>query len=101
VDKKAPAVLRMVLLNSRTAIPLLLFIAQIRTNILCGSSDEVAGSRSKGEQQLKLIAHLFDTSQEVLMQFTDFLVTAALPSLNSDGAAVASNKVIENIASLM
>jgi len=82
-----------VLLTSRTAIPLLLFIAQIRTRIIAGCSDD-GSSSVKREQQLKLVAHLFDTSQEVLMQFTDFLVTAGLPSAGVDVAALSSNNIL-------
>ena len=96
VNKKAAAELRAVLMSSRTAIPLLLFIAQIRTNIL-GDGDSLPNKSS----QLKLLAHLFDISQEVLMQFTEFLVTAGLSNSSGDLSAVANNKLLEKIVSLM
>ena len=54
-------------MSSNLAIPLLLLIAQTRSRILfCEEST-----------QLKLISHLFDTSHDVLMQFTDFFVGGA------------------------
>ena len=64
VSKKAQRILRDTMLSSGTAIPLLLFIAQSRSNILY----------DKNTSQLKLISYLYDTCQDVLMQFTDFLV---------------------------
>lgn len=96
VNKKAAAELRAVLMNSRTAMPLLLFIAQIRTNIL-GNGEAIPMKNS----QLKLLAHLFDISQEILMQFTDFLVTAGLTNSITDSSSLANNKLIETIATLM
>ena len=67
VNKGAAKILRDSLLSSDAAIPLLLLIAQIRSRILfCTETRE-----------LKLISHLYDTAQDVLMQFTDFLVAGA------------------------
>lgn len=54
-------VLREELMSSNTALPLLLFIAQIRSRILFGDN--------KGDSSnLKLTGHLFDTAQDLLMQ---------------------------------
>ena len=53
------------LMSSNTAIPALLFIAQIRSKILLCTDTT----------QLKLISYLYDTCQDVLMQFTEFLVS--------------------------
>ena len=66
-DNKAVIILRDELMNSKTAIPLLLFIAQIRSRILF----------DQNLKQIKLISHLYDTSQDVLMQFTSFLVAGS------------------------
>jgi hypothetical protein len=62
-SRVAMKTLRDTLLSSETAVPLLLLIAQIRSRILFNTDTP----------QLKLISHLFDTAQDVLMQFTDFL----------------------------
>jgi THO complex subunit 2 len=78
VNKKAVRVLRDTMLSSGTALPLLLFIAQSRSNILYQTSE---GSTS----QLKLISYLYDTCQDVLMQFTDFLLSSGANS-NGKGA---------------
>jgi hypothetical protein len=75
--KKATGILRDELIGSQTAIPLLLFIAQVRSRLL----------HDAASTQLKLISHLYDTAQDVLMQFTEFLVGGA--------------KSLESIASLM
>jgi hypothetical protein len=64
-SRVAMKTLRDTLLSSETAVPLLLLIAQIRSRILFNTDTP----------QLKLISHLFDTAQDVLMQFTDFLGT--------------------------
>jgi hypothetical protein len=69
--------LRDTLLSSETALPLLLFIARIQSQILF----------STATPDLKLISHLYDTAQDVLMQFTEFLVAGA--------------KSIEDIAKIM
>lgn len=63
-NKKAIRILREVLFSSGTAFPLLVLIAQVRSKILFDAETT----------QLKLISYLYDTSQDVLMQFTDFLV---------------------------
>lgn len=63
--KKSGIILRDELLASGTAMPLLLFIAQIRSRVLF----------EQDEMPLKLISQLYDTAQDVLMQFSDFLVT--------------------------
>jgi THO complex subunit 2 len=53
-------ILREELMTSGTALPMLLFIAQVRSRTLhCTETP-----------QLKLISHMFDTAQDVLMQFT-------------------------------
>eukprot|EP01041_Mallomonas_annulata_P007237 gene7237-14767_t len=62
--KKVVNRLREELIASGTAIPLLLLIAQARTRLL----------HRFEAPQLKLISYLYDTCQEVLMQFTDFLI---------------------------
>ena len=58
--KKGARILREELIGSGTAVPLLLYIAQIRMRILHHTETP----------HLKLISHLFDTAQDVLMQFT-------------------------------
>ena len=75
--RKATAILRDELVGSETAIPLLLMIAQVRSRLL----------HDEENTQLKLISHLYDTAQDVLMQFTEFLVAGA--------------RSIESIAELM
>jgi len=65
--KKATVILRDELIGSSTAIPLLLMIAQVRSRLL----------HDEDTKQLKLISHLYDTAQDVLMQFTEFLVAGA------------------------
>lgn len=75
--RKATLILREELIGSHTAIPLLLMIAQVRSRLLHDAETT----------QLKLISHLYDTAQDVLMQFTEFLVAGA--------------KSIESIAELM
>lgn len=65
--KKATVILRDELIGSSTAIPLLLMIAQVRSRLL----------HDEETKQLKLISHLYDTAQDVLMQFTEFLVAGA------------------------
>ena len=64
-NKKAMKALRDELMTSNTALPLLLFIAQIRQRIIFD------------QQSIKLACHLFDTAQDLLMQFTDFLVAGS------------------------
>jgi THO complex subunit 2 len=76
VNKKAVRVLRDSLLSSKTALPMLLFIAQIRSNIIFGGVDS---------KELKLLAYLYDTCQDVLMQFTDFLVGSVQMPGSNDG----------------
>jgi THO complex subunit 2 len=79
VNKRAVKVLRDSLLNSKTALPMLLFIAQIRSNIIFGGVDS---------KQLKLLAYLYDICQDVLMQFTDFLVgSVQMPNNGSDSSS--------------
>lgn len=75
--KRATVILRDELVGSNTAIPLLLMIAQVRSRLL----------HDEENNQLKLISHLYDTAQDVLMQFTEFLVAGA--------------RSIESIAELM
>jgi THO complex subunit 2 len=72
-NKKAVRVLRDTMLSSGTALPLLLFIAQSRSNILFSS----------GNTQLKLMSYLYDTCQDVLMQFTDFLLGSSIKGVES------------------
>lgn len=62
--KKAISSLRRELISSGTALPLLILIAQTRLKLLF----------STDSSELKLISHLHDTCQDVLMQFSDFLV---------------------------
>jgi hypothetical protein len=63
-DRLPVRTLRDELLGSGTAMPLLLYLAQIRSKIL----------HNTDTTHLKLISYLYDTAQDVLMQFTDFLV---------------------------
>lgn len=65
--RKATTVLRDELVSSQTAIPMLLLLAQVRSRLLHDAEST----------QLKLISHLYDTAQDVLMQFTEFLVGGA------------------------
>jgi THO complex subunit 2 len=76
-SKRAAAVLRDALISSHTALPLLLFIAKIRNQVLFQSSTSA----------IKLISGLYDTAQDVLMQFADFLVS--------------DRKSVETVATLM
>ena len=87
INKAAVRVLRDSLLNSKTALPMLLFIAQIRSNIIFGGVDS---------KQLKLLAYLYDICQDVLMQFTDFLVgSVQMPgSSRSDSTSSISTETI-------
>lgn len=96
--KRAIRVLRDELMNSQIAIPMLLYIAQIRSKILhCTNTN-----------QLKLISYLFDTAQEVLMQFTgdcnesvlDILIYNLLFEFIAD-FLVAGAKSVQTIAELM
>eukprot|EP01035_Chromulina_nebulosa_P018828 gene18828-24607_t len=66
-SKKASRILRDELMNSGSALPLLLFIAQIRQKVLFTNES----------RELKLLSHLYDTSTDVLVQFADFLVANA------------------------
>ena len=66
-QRRATQLLRQELIRSQTAIPLLLLTAQVRSRLLFDCE----------KTQLKLISHLFDTAQDVLVQFTDFLVSEA------------------------
>jgi hypothetical protein len=65
--RKSSVILREELIKSGAALPLLLFIAQLRNNLLFDSE----------MRHLKLISHLYDTAQDLLIQFTDFLVAEA------------------------
>ena len=65
VSKKAINNLREELINSGTALPMLLLISQVRMRTLYKNDSN----------QLKLISYLFDTCQDVLNQFTDFLLS--------------------------
>ena len=80
-SRRASSALQDELVKSKTALPILLFIAQVRTKTLYGEASN----------QLKLISYLYDTCQDVLMQFTDFLLNgtkaissfaAIMPSLH-------------------
>ena len=66
-SKRAMSILREELINSGAALPLLLLIAQVRTKTLYETETT----------ELKLISHLYDTCQDVLMQFTDFLISGS------------------------
>lgn len=65
--KRSSIVLREELISSGAAMPLLLFIAQIRSNVLFESSN----------RHLKLISHFYDTAQDLMMQFAEFLIAEA------------------------
>ena len=64
VSRKASEMLRRALLESSTALPMILYIAQLRKKILYDNNHST----------LKLISHLYDTTQDLLIQFTDYLV---------------------------
>lgn len=66
--KKAASVLRDQFLASGTAMPLLLFIARMRGSFLFNTN---------ADHHLKVMAQLYDIAQDILMQFTDFLVSEA------------------------
>ena len=78
--------LRNSLLSSRTALPMLLFIAQIRSNIIFGGVDS---------KHLKLLAYLYDICQDVLMQFTDFLVSSVNVPASGSGSDNNMNSLLE------
>lgn len=85
MNKKAVRILREIMLSSGTALPLLLFIAQSRNTILYQNN-------SNTTSQLKLISYLYDTCQDVLMQFTDFLLSSG--SINN-------GKSVESLVDVM
>lgn len=76
-SKKSAGILREELIKSNSALPLLLFIAQLRNQLLFDSEMRF----------LKVISHLYDVGQDLLIQFTDFLVAEA--------------KSLESIATMM
>jgi THO complex subunit 2 len=78
--KKAQTLLRDELLDSKTAIPILLFMAKIRSKIIYDTDTT----------ELKLISTLSDTCQDLLIQFSDFLLGSTL-----------SSKAMETISSIM
>jgi THO complex subunit 2 len=91
-------ILREELMASGAALPMLLFIAQIRSRIL----------HSMDTTHLKLISHMFDTAQDVLMQFTGLceisLFALSLVMLTYCFVAdflVAGAKNIQTISTLM
>ncbi len=76
IPKKVIKALREELETTNTAFPLLYLIAQIRSNII---------NNGESGQKLKLISHMYDICQDVLMQFTDFLILGGLSgSSNSE-----------------
>ena len=77
VSKRAVLLLREELMTSGTALPILLFIAKLRSRVLFYTDSK----------HLKFISYLYDTCQDVLMQFTEFLV--------------AGSKTIESVAVMM
>lgn len=79
-SKRAIRTLRDSLIQSNAAIPMLLFIAQINNRILYQKTSDA--------DDIKLISHLYDMSQDVLMQFIDFLMN---PSSNSNTTSKGSN----------
>lgn len=66
VSKKAVARLREELVESGVALPLVVLISQVRQRILFQSECD----------ELKLLSHLHDSAQDVLMQFADFLISS-------------------------
>lgn len=66
-NKKAIKRLREELLSSGTALPLLLFMAKIRTRLAFTADADAPG------QDVKLLGSLHDLCQDTLMQFADFL----------------------------
>jgi THO complex subunit 2 len=79
---RAAKAVREAMVSSQTALPLLLFTAQLRNTLLFDSSSP----------HLKLVSFLCDSSQHLLMQFADFLLGDAktgddiereMPSLNA------------------
>ena len=87
VSKRAVRVLREELLSSGTAIPLLLFIAQYRSRLAYQEEGEAEDDGGR-KQSLKLVSHLFDGCQDVLMQYTEFLMQAFTVPGSSDKATV-------------
>ena len=65
ISKRAVARLRDELLDSGAALPLMILISQVRQRILFQSECD----------ELKLLSHLYDSAQDVLMQFADFLTS--------------------------
>ena len=64
--KRSAIILRDELIASQVALPMLLFIAQMRNNVIFAS-----------ESHLKLISFFFDNVQDLMMQFADFLIGEA------------------------
>lgn len=68
VPKKAVKALRDELAKTQTDFPLLYLISKIRSNIIFNLETT----------ELKLVSHMYDVCQDVLMQFTEFLVLGGL-----------------------
>lgn len=68
VPKKAVKHLRDELTKTKTAFPLLYLISKIRSTIIFNIETT----------ELKLVSHMYDVCQDVLMQFTEFLVMGGL-----------------------
>ena len=66
--KKAIRYLREELTKTQTAFPLLYLISKIRSNIIFNIDTT----------HLKLVSHMYDVCQDVLIQFTEFLVLGGL-----------------------
>jgi THO complex subunit 2 len=72
-SKKAIESLRRELVESKTALPMIIYMDKLRKKIIY----------DEGLDNLKLISHLYDTTQDLLMQFTEFLVSGDLNQLES------------------
>lgn len=83
--KKSIRILRDEFTKTNTALPLLYLTSSIRSNIIFNMETN----------KLKLVSHMYDVCQDVLMQFTDFLVQGTLSTINSAADKI---KAMEAIA---
>ncbi len=114
-SKKAVKALRDELTKSDTALPMLYLIAQVmlqlkqqaRTHATKGIADihsvyiylQIRSKIIFGVQttQLKLVSHMYDICQDVLVQFTEFLVQGGV---TLSGSASEKMKVFEALAGI-
>jgi hypothetical protein len=86
--KKSIRILRDELTKTNTALPLLYLTSAIRNNIIFNMETN----------KLKLVSHIYDICQDVLMQFTDFLVQGTLSTINSAADKIKALEAIAGIA---